>query len=342
MCITENSFINCLKGQKSKRMPIWLMRQAGRYLPEYLEIRNEAKDFIDFCLTPPLAAKATLQPLKRFDLDAAILFADILLLPFALGQKVHFEKNHGPKLNALQSREDINALQWDKSKIAPVYETIRLTRKELPQNKALIGFSGSPWTVACYMIDGKGGNFIKSQDWVKNKKDDLKTLLSVLTTSTVTYLKMQIEAGVDAVQLFDSHAGLLVGDEFEEYVISPSQSICTAIQKEYPNIPIIGFPRGAKNEDYKAYAQKTGVNALSLDQHVSLKEAQTLQEDIACIQGNLDPELLLKGGDEMKEAARKIVDSSGPHHIFNLGHGVIKETPPEHVEALVNFVHSLR
>lgn len=342
MCITDNPLIKTLNNQKTKRMPIWLMRQAGRYLPEYLAIREKAEDFISFCLSPSLAVEATLQPLRRFDLDAAILFADILLVPHALGQKVRFEKGHGPKLNKLSGRDDINALQWDKDCISPTYQTVNLVRSKLAANKALIGFAGSPWTVACYMIDGSGGSFPLAKEWVQFRKDDLNALIDVLTDATISHLSFQIEAGVDTVQLFDSHAGQLSGVDFDTYVVKPTQKICAALREKYSNLQIIGFPRGASLPEYKAYAQKTGVAALSLDQSILLAEAKELKKEVNCLQGNLAPDLLLKGGDDMLHAAQKIFDALGPDHIFNLGHGVIKETPPEHVEDLVTFIHSLR
>lgn len=342
MCITNKPFLKRLKKENTDRVPIWFMRQAGRYLPEYMEIREKTDNFISFCLNPILAAKVTLLPLKRFDLDAAILFADILLVPLALGQNVQFIKGKGPKLNPLKTGEQVNALQWDVSKIAPVFETIRLVRDELDQDKALIGFAGSPWTVACYMIDGQGGNFPKSQNWIKNHSDWLEALIRALEKATIDYLFKQIEAGAEAIQLFDSHAGLLETKDFEQFVTQPTWRIRAALKETYPEIPVIGFPRGASVSNYKNYAKNTGIDCLSLDQNLTPKEAQSLQECGVCLQGNLDPKLLLEGGQPMKEAAQAIIERLGPHHIFNLGHGIIKETPPEHVLDLIDAVRSLR
>jgi len=335
MCITENYILNYLNGIKADNMPIWFMRQAGRYLPEYLECRKKSKNFISFCLNPILASEVTIQPIKRFDLDAAIIFADILLIPYAFGQEINFIKNKGPVL------EKMNNLEFNISKIKNVFETISIVREKLEKRKTLIGFAGSPWTVACYMIDGKGGDFSKSKYWAQNKKDELKHLISILTIATIEYLKEQIKHGVDIIQLFESNAGLLHEKDFEDFILKPTKNICDEIKKEFKNIPIIGFPRGAKLNDYKQYAKETNIDIISLDQFLSLKDGLEIKKNIKYTQGNLDPKLLLVGGDKMKQEAKKIYETIGENHIFNLGHGIIKETNPDNVKELVNFVRGL-
>ena len=229
-------------------------------------------------------------------------------------------------------------MQWDKWVLSPVYETIGLVKKELDQKKALIGFAGSPWTVACYMIDGHGGAFPKSQQWADTCKMDLEALLDVLIDATTRYLKKQIEAGVDAVQLFDSHAGLLSDADFERFVIKPTRIICSALKKDYPNLPIIGFPRNANNADYEKYAKQTGVQCVGVDHSVECCFMEKLQSIVPCVQGNLDPTLLLEGGAQMEKSARAIIRQLPYGHIFNLGHGVIKETPPEHIVELIKVI----
>lgn len=324
-------------------MPIWLMRQAGRYLPEYRELRGQADGFIDFCLTPELAARATLQPIDRFGMDAAIIFADILLVPFAFDQKVVFEEGKGPVLEALSEEKQLGLLNWNIERLNPVFETIERVYDELDDDKALIGFSGGLWTVACYMMQGcSQPSFPKALACAQYDPEFMKYLIEALHDATVEYLGRQIEAGVDVLQIFDSHAGLLRGEAFQKYVIQPTKRLVESLKAEYPDVPLIGFPRGATPEDYEKYAVETGVDCVGLDQDVPLDFAARTLRGIKPLQGNLDPELLLDGGSRMFKAAEDIYRALGPNHIFNLGHGVIKETPPEHVESLVSFVKSLK
>ncbi len=311
--------------------PFWLMRQAGRYLPEYRALRKTAGGFLDMCFNPEFAAEVTLQPLRRFDMDAAIMFSDILVIPYALGQKLEFLEGEGPCLGPL----DVNALQFDDSKLAPVYETLRRLKTQLAAEKTLIGFAGAPWTIACYMVQGKGdGAFNEAKKFAYAKPDAFDALINLITDATTQYLINQVRAGADAMQLFDSWAGLLPEPYFTRWVIKPAQKIRAALKAACPDLPVIGFPRGA-GALYKFYAEQTGMNAVGLDTQVPLDWAvQTLPKNI-CLQGNLDPVLLLTGGDALKENTESILRTMrGRPFIFNLGHGVIKETPPEHVAQL--------
>ena len=319
------------------------MRQAGRYLPEYRELRSKAEGFIDFCLTPELAAKATLQPIERFGMDAAILFADILLVPFAMDQKVVFNEGEGPVLEALCEEKQLGLLKWDIEKLDPVFETIERVYDELDDQTALIGFSGGLWTVACYMMQGRSQpSFPKALARAQFDPQFMRYLIEALHDATLEYLARQVESGVDVLQIFDSHAGLLEGEPFRAFVIEPTKKLVASLKAEYPDVPVIGFPRGAKPDDLEAYAAQTGVDCVGLDPTVPLDFAVHRLRGIKPLQGNLDPELLLEGGQPMKDKAEEIFRTFGPNHIFNLGHGVIKQTPPEHVADLVSFVKSLR
>lgn len=334
-------FIKNLSGEVTKRKPIWFMRQAGRYLPEYREIRKDVPNFLSLVYNPDLASEVTLQPLRRFDLDAAILFSDILVIPDALGQHVRFVKGEGPKLNALKAKQEVDQLIFDGEVLMPVMETIKKTRAALSPDKSLIGFAGSPWTVACYMVDGHGKtDFPKARAMMVDNPDLFNQIINKVKQGTIDYLKMQVDAGVNALQLFDSWAGLLSDDNFQTYVINPTADIVAALNAYAPHIPIIGFVKDSK--DYLlSYAQKTGVNAIGLSQDLDLDWVNENIPDTIPVQGNLDPQLLLAGGTKMLEAAERICDSfSHRPHIFNLGHGIIKETPIDHVLELVELIRS--
>jgi uroporphyrinogen decarboxylase len=337
---TGKPILEVLNRKKPNRNPVWLMRQAGRYLPEYRDLRAKARNFLDLCLTPEWAAEITLQPIRRFDFDAAILFADILLIPYALGQKLEFREGEGPVLEALDDENSISRLQYDDKKLSAVYETLDRVKNRLPQKTALIGFCGAPWTVACYMIDGNSReSFSKTKSWALQKPELLTKLTDRLIDASEIYLSAQIEAGAEIVQIFDSWAGLLSPGDFRRRVIEPTKKLASRMKKRYPHIPIIGFPREAGN-NYHPYILEAGVDAVSLDQHVDLDYAKRALQSVRPLQGNLDPALLVKGGKEMKAGLEKIMTTFGPTHIVNLGHGVVPETPPEHVAELVKFVHS--
>jgi uroporphyrinogen decarboxylase len=314
------------------------MRQAGRYLPEYRVLRSQAKNFIEFCLTPSLALEATLQPLRRFDLDAAILFSDILLVPLALGQDVQFREGEGPCLNPLSGREDILRLQWNADKLGPSYEALARVKANIDAKQCVIGFCGAPWTVAAYMIDGRGGDFSQALHWACHRADDLDLLIDVLIEASAAHLLAQARAGADVVQIFESHAGTLPPELFERFSLSPTQKLVALVRQSYPNLPIIGFPRGSSRENYIRYAKETCVSAVSVDQFIDPVFAAQELAPHACVQGNLDPNLLLEGGEKLKQATLSILKALPTRHIFNLGHGVLKETPPDHIVQLTKII----
>lgn len=334
----EGLFLEALSKKQVLRPPFWLMRQAGRYLPEYRALRAKAGSFLDLCFNPEMASEVTLQPVKRFGVDAAILFSDILVIPYALGQSLSFQEGEGPKLGSFDISSLEKKLPFIEKNLSSVFETIDRTKNNLPEETALIGFAGSPWTIACYMINGGSSrDFKKANNFALEKPDYFSRLMEIITFSTIDYLSAQIKAGVDAVQLFDSWAGL--AENFENQVINPTQKIVAELKKRHPEIPIIGFARKA-GDNYSSYAKKTKVDAIGVDQDISLEKMKGWQK-ICAVQGNLDPELLLKGGDVMKSAVLEILEtlSKGPF-IFNLGHGVIKETPPEHVALLSEIIRN--
>jgi uroporphyrinogen decarboxylase len=335
------SLLRALAGEALAVPPIWLMRQAGRYLPEYRALRTKAPDFLSFCLMPELAAEATLQPIRRFAFDAAIVFSDILVVPYALGQRVGFREGEGPSLEALTGESDIRKLEPNRAieRIAPVQETLRQVRTALPKDVALIGFAGAPWTVATYMVEGgTSRDFIRTKRWAFSDPTGFAALIDRLVSTTTDYLLGQIEAGAEAIQVFDSWAGVLPEAEFRRWVIEPTARITSTLKARYPSVPIIGFPRGA-GVLYEAYTEDSGVDAVSLDSAVPLAWAREHLQARHTVQGNLDPVLLLTGGPAMAAAVRGIVTAlRGRPFVFNLGHGILPETPPEHVTALVEHV----
>lgn len=333
--MTVPPLIRALKGETLDRPPFWFMRQAGRYLPEYQEVRAQAGGFLDLCYTPDLAAEVTLQPLRRYGMDAAILFSDILVIPDALGQEVRFVQGEGPKLDPITAAADLDRLSLDgvADRLAPVLETVARVRAALTPDQALIGFAGAPFTVACYMVEGGGSkdhNAVRAMAWAEPAAMD--RLMAMLVDATVAYLSAQIKAGAQAVQVFDSWAGVLPEPLFDRLVVAPTATIVDRLRADHPDIPIIGFPRGAGSL-YAAYARQTGVDALGLDTAVPVEQAAALQK-ICCVQGNLDPALLLAGGPALlAEIDRLRQGLAGGPHVFNLGHGISQFTPPEHVAA---------
>lgn len=339
----EMMIIDAWKGRKTNRIPLWLMRQAGRYLPEYRDVRAKAGGFLKMVYDPALAAAVTLQPLRRFDLDAAILFSDILVVPHALGLGLDFLEGEGPRLETVCDADGVARLRRDglMRRLSPVIEAALRVRGDLSGDKALIGFAGSPWTVASYMVHGGGGHdFAAIKDWAARDPQGFGGLIDVLVDCTVEYLDAQIRAGADAVQLFESWAGVLTGADFQRWVIAPNARIATGVKALHPGVPVIGFPRSGVAADVAAFAAGAGIDAVGLSQDVDLIwVAQVLQPSV-CVQGNLAPEILLEGGNRMVESVLAICETLGRGpFVFNLGHGVIKETPPEHVAALVEAVH---
>ena len=339
--VQAKSFLAALDGTRQKTPPIWLMRQAGRYLPEYREIRSKAPSFLDFCYSPALATEATLQPIRRFGFDAAILFCDILVIPDALGQSVSFESGEGPRLKPIETSADLAALREapDWSRLAPVFETVARARQSLPAETALIGFCGAPWTVASYMIAGRGTPDQAPARLLAYREPKLfAALIDRLVEASAAYLSRQIEAGAEAVQIFDSWSGVLPPAEFERWCVKPLERIVAELRAESPAIPIIAFPRGAATQLSK-FADLTGLSAIGLDTAVEPRAAAALLPARLALQGNLDPLALVAGGRALDEAVARVLEGfEGRAHIFNLGHGILPETPIAHVERLMALV----
>lgn len=339
--MTHKPLLATVLGQRQNRPPVWIMRQAGRYLPEYRETRSKAKTFLDVCYTPDLAVEVTLQPLRRFDLDAAILFSDILVIPDALGQSVRFEQGEGPILEPV-SVETIGRLGRETdplTHLAPVLETVRRLRAAIAPEQTLIGFCGSPWTVATYMIGGRGSSDqAAARLFALRHPDAFAALIDVLVETSINYLVAQFEAGADVVQLFESWALNLDDAAFASQVIVPNRRIVEGVRARIPHAPIIGFPRGAAG-NLAHYAAETGVNALGLDYATPLDFAAKHLPGGLPVQGNLDPLRLVAGGAQLDARIDAIIAGfSHRPHIFNLGHGIVPETPIAHVEHLVERV----
>lgn len=333
--------INVIQNKKyEKNPPVWIMRQAGRYLPEYREIRSNVKNFLELCYTPKLAAEVTLQPIRRFKMDAAIIFSDILVIPDALGVKVEFVKNEGPKLGEF----DLNKLKINniESHLNPVFEALEIVKSNLDENTALIGFSGCPWTLACYMIE-KGGskNFEKTRQLALQNPQYFSQLIEILTNSIIQYLSLQIKAGADIVKIFDSWAGILPPFELRKWVIEPSKKIVAELKKLHPEIPIICFPRGI-GANYLEFCQEVKCDVVALDQNIERTWVKNnLQQDLGMVvQGNLDNLLLAFGS--KSEIEKEVLDIlqkfANKPFIFNLGHGILPQTPIENLELVLNLV----
>ncbi len=317
------------------------MRQAGRYLPEYREVRAKALDFVELCLTPALAAELTLQPVRRYGMNAAILFSDILLLPFALGQKLSFREGQGPVLEPVADNAGVTRLDRLRavSRLDPVLEVIRAVSARLSAETALIGFAGAPWTVATYMVEGgTSRDFRRVKAWAYGDPQGFEALIGLLTETTIEFLAAQISSGAEVIQLFDSWAGVLPEPAFARWVIAPTRQIVAALKTKHPGCPIIGFPRGA-GLLYERYAAETGIDAVGLDTTVSVEFACTRLRPLATLQGNLDPVLLLVGGAALERAVIDMRHAfSGGAWVFNLGHGVLPETPVENISALARLL----
>ncbi len=338
--------LRALGGEAVWPPPLWLMRQAGRYLPEYRAVRAKARDFISLCTTPELASEVTLQPLRRFGFDAAILFSDILIVPWALGHGLAFKEGEGPVLPKLRDAAGLAALDRDRlpAAIAPVLETVRRARAGIAaegHDSALIGFAGAPFTVACYMVEGGGSKDFAAPRHLAYVQPDLFTgLIELLTDATILYLLAQAEAGAQALMLFDSWAGVLAPSLFRRYVIGPASKIAAALKARAPAVPVIGFPRlaGVMLGDYAA---ETAMDGIGLDTATDPIQARRVIPEHVALQGNLDPMALLAGGNALRaETVGILVALRGRPFVFNLGHGIVPETPPEHVSALVELVRA--
>jgi uroporphyrinogen decarboxylase len=332
--------LETLRGRRQQHPPIWIMRQAGRYLPEYREVRGRAKDFLDLCYTPSLAAEVTLQPLKRFDLDAAIVFSDILVIPDALGQQVRFEPGEGPLLEPVTA-QSIARLQPGMvlEALAPVLETLDRVRGALPPGKALIGFCGAPWTVATYMIGGRGSpDQAAARLFALREPEAFAALMDILVEASITYLVAQLRAGAEVVQIFESWAQNLDEVSFAACVIEPNRRIVAGVREAIPDAAIIGFPRGAAGM-LGRYVEETGVDLVGLDHAMPVGFAAEVLAPGFGVQGNLDPLRLAAGGVQMERRAQAIIEAFAERpHVFNLGHGIIPETPLEHVSRLIDIV----
>ena len=334
--------LRVLAGEVLDTPPIWMMRQAGRYLPEYRATRAQAGDFLSLCYNPELAAEVTLQPIRRYGFDAAILFADILLVPQALGADLWFETGEGPRLSTIGAQADFDRLKPVDAiheTLSPIYETVRILTRELPSETALIGFAGAPWTVATYMIAGRGTPDQGPAHALREGNPALfDALIARLTAATIEYLSAQIEAGAEVVKIFDSWAGSLKGEAFTKYALEPCREITQALKARHPGIPVIGFPREA-GQGYVGFAKATGVDCVALDNSVTPDWAAAHVQVDGCVQGNLASSHMVTGGQALVDETRRIVEafSKGPH-IFNLGHGITPDADPENVQLMIDTV----
>jgi uroporphyrinogen decarboxylase len=341
--VPRKKLLEALTGHVHDRPPIWLMRQAGRYLPEYRALRARANGFLELCLTPAWATEVTLQPIRRFAMDGAILFSDILMVPHGLGQAVAFREGEGPVLERIENGAQLARLDATRlrERTAPVAETVRRVRAELPDHVTLIGFAGSPWTVASYMIEGGSSrDFARAKRWLYSDEPGFDALIGLLIDATVDYLGQQIEAGAEAIQLFESWAGALASPAIARWVTGPNAAIVARLRAAHPGIPVILFPRGA-GPSYRAIAETVAPDGIGLDSGVPVEWAQAELPARCALQGNLDPLALVAGGAALTHEARRIRAALGHRpFIFNLGHGVLPETPPEHVAELVRLVRA--
>jgi len=343
--MTEKLILRALKGEVLPTPPIWMMRQAGRYLPEYRATRAQAGDFLSLCYNPDLAAEVTLQPIRRFGFDAAILFADILLLPQALGVELWFETGEGPRMSTTTTMAGVQALRSKDAihdTLAPIYETVRILARELPSQTTLIGFAGAPWTVATYMIAGRGSkdqgaaHALKAAD-----RATFAALIDVITEATVEYLSEQVKAGAEVIKLFDSWAGSLKGDDFTDFAVKPTARIISALKSRHPGLPIIAFPREA-GDGYIGFAKATGADCVALDNSVTPEWAAAHVQVDGCVQGNLAPHHMVTGGADLVRETQAVVRAfRGGPHIFNLGHGITPDADPENVALMVNTVRAM-
>ena len=329
--------------KENNEIPVWLMRQAGRYLPEYMQVRSTVSNFLELCYDSKKATKVTLQPIERYGFDAAIIFSDILVLPHALGWDVSFKKCEGPVLTKFESEKDLLKLSDNFSdKINNVYSTVNNVRNSLPKDVSLIGFAGSPWTVISYMLEGKGKqDFSVSKSFLYNNYKTAIKLFDIISDKTIEYLSRQIEAGAEIVQLFDSWSGMLNGFNYEEFVIKPTKRIVGKLKNKYPNIPIIGFPRGS-GYNYDNYIENTNIDGVGVDQFIPISQMKKWQRNIV-VQGNFDPVVLLTNREKIKNAVDEILYKVEDNNfIFNLGHGIMPNTDPKNVEYLVNYVREFK
>lgn len=336
------TILRALAGETLPVPPVWMMRQAGRYLPEYRATRAEAGDFLSLCYAPDLAAEVTLQPIRRYGFDAAILFADILLLPQALGADLWFETGEGPRLSTITTPGELAKLKPVEAihdTLSPIYETVRILARDLPKDTTLIGFAGAPWTVATYMVAGRGtpdqgpAHALKASD-----RATFQGLIDILTEGTIAYLSAQVEAGAEVIKLFDSWAGSLKGQDFDDFALAPARRIIGALKARHPGLPVIAFPREA-GPRYEGFARATGADCVALDSSVSADWAAAHVQKDGCVQGNLDQRLLVTGGEDLVAETKRVVRAfSGGPHIFNLGHGITPDADPDNVQRMIDAI----
>ncbi|WDM85392.1 uroporphyrinogen decarboxylase [Ehrlichia sp. JZT12] len=321
---------------KQREVPVWFMRQAGRYLPEYHDVMGKVSGFLELCYTPDLVKEVTLQPVKRFGLDAAIIFSDILVIPDALGCKVKFTKDKGPEIDPISSYKEIDATEEKALEhLKSIFQSIKDVKEVLQKDKSLIGFAGAPWTIASY-ITGREKNFSKIREMSYSQEENLEKIIDKITKVTISYLIKQIESGVDIIQIFDSNAGIVSAKEFKKWIINPTKEIVESIHKVYPKFPIIGFPKGA-GVMYKQFSVETGVTVTSIDHNIPISWAKDNIPTV--IQGNIDPYLVAYNKDKAISEARNLINiMNDKPFIFNLGHGIIPSTPVENIEAIVNLI----
>ena len=340
--MTTKPILRALAGETLPTPPVWLMRQAGRYLPEYKATRAQAGDFLSLCYTSELAAEVTLQPIRRYDFDAAILFADILLVPQALGADLWFVTGEGPRLSTITDAAGVAALRPADAvaeRLEPVFQTLRLVRPALPAQTTLIGFAGAPWTVATYMIAGRGTpDQGPAHAMRRDAPEAFDALIDRITDATIAYLSAQIAAGAEVVKLFDSWAGSLQGEAFRRYSLTPITRIITALKARHPQVSVIAFPRGAAAA-YEGFATASGADCVALDQSVDPEWAAAHVQRDSCVQGNLDPRHMVSGGPELVQATRRICAAfAGGAHIFNLGHGITPDADPDNVHRMLEAI----
>jgi len=342
MTTQNKTILRALAGETQPVPPIWMMRQAGRYLPEYRATRAQAGDFLSLCYNSELAAEVTLQPIRRYGFDAAIMFADILLIPQALGADLWFVTGEGPRLSTVTKEADFNRLKpanETDATLNPIYETLRILSRALPAETTLIGFAGAPWTVATYMIAGRGTPDQGPAHKLMTENPDLfQRLIDLLTEATIDYLSKQIDAGAEVVKLFDSWAGSLKGRDFDRFALAPTRRIVTALKARHPNTPVIAFPREA-GEKYLGFAKATGADCLALDNSVDPHWAAAHLQPDGCVQGNLKSSHMVSGGPALVKDTKSIVAAfrNGPH-IFNLGHGITPQADPDNVQRMIDAV----